>query len=360
MKLCKIGLDKRLNSLACKQSGKRYQNKMMHIQHLVGDAAFIALAGEWDTLAYAGVTNTPFQHLAYQKSWWTHLHPPEATLHTLVGRDESGRLLGLLCIFLLDGVLYFNGCVEETDYLDAIASRDMIRPFWTAVFPHLLHPNFPTWHALNLCNVPQASPTRGLLPVLAQQHGLSFSESIHEVCPIIHLPDDFDTYLESLDAKQKREIRRKLRRAEGAEAQLVIVQPEDDLATAVDDFLLLLSKSTLAKRDWLNEGRRAVFHDTAKAAQADGMLLLMFMQVGNKKASALFNFDYNGHVLVYNSGLDPAAFGALSLGEVLTVKAIEWSIANGRSTFDFLRGSEAYKYRFGARDTMVYKLHIAR
>ncbi len=330
----------------------------MNIQHLVGESAFTELAAEWDDLACSGVTNTPFQRLAYQKSWWTHLHPTEATLHTFTGRDETGQLVGLLCVYVLEGVVYFNGCVEETDYLDVIARAETIRPFWEAVFPHLF--DIADWHALSLCNVPQASPTRGLLPVLAQQHGLSFSESIHEVCPVIYLPNDFELYLESLDARQKREIRRKLRRAEGAEAKLVIVQPEDDVATAVDEFLTLLCKSTLAKRAWLNNGRRAVFHDTAKAAQADGTLLLMFMEVEGKKASGLFNFDYNGHVLVYNSGLDPEAFGALSLGEVLTVKAIEWAIANGRSTFDFLRGSEAYKYRFGARDTMIYKMHLAR
>lgn len=330
----------------------------MDIQHLVGEVAFTELAAEWDTLARAGVTNTPFQRLAYQRSWWTHLHPAEATLHTFVGRDPAGHLAGLLCVYLLDGVLYFNGCVEETDYLDVIARPETIRPFWEVVFPHLL--SLAGWHALSLCNVPQASPTRGLLPVLAQQHGLSFGESVHEVCPIIDLPNDFELYLESLDARQKREIRRKLRRAEGAEAKLVIVQQEEDVATAVDEFLTLLRKSSLAKRAWLNDGRRAVFHDTAKAAQADGTLLLMFMEVDGKKASGLFNFDYNGHVLVYNSGLDPEAFGALSLGEVLTAKAIEWAIVNGRSTFDFLRGSEAYKYRFGARDTMIYKIHLAR
>ena len=135
---------------------------------------------------------------------------------------------------------------------------------------------------------------------------------------------------------------------------------DDDVAAAVDDFLELLAQSTLEKRDWLNAGRRAVFHETARAAQADGTLLLMFVEVNGQKASALFNFDYNNHVLVYNSGLDPASFGKLSLGEVLTAWAIQWAIENGRATFDFLRGNEAYKYRFGAQDTMVYKLQLAR
>ncbi len=332
----------------------------MHTQLIQGDSVFDTLAGEWDALARQGISDTPFQHLAYQKAWWTHLQPDGATLHTITARDDDEKLVGLVCLYVVDGLVHFNGCVEETDYLDAIVLPEYAEALWTAVFEHLQGDEFPTWHTIDFCNVPQTSPSRTIVPQIAAQHDLTFAESVHEVCPVIELPDTFDAYLDAIDSKQRREIRRKLRKAKGAEADLIIVGPEDDVETAVDDFLDLLAKSTFEKRDWLNEGRRAVFQDTAKAAQADGTLLLMFIEVNGKKASALFNFDYRNHVLVYNSGLDPAAFGPLSLGEVLTAKAIEWAIENGRSTFDFLRGDEAYKYRFGAQDTMVYKLHVEK
>ena len=102
---------------------------------------------------------------------------------------------------------------------------------------------------------------------------------------------------------------------------------------AVDEFLELLQKSTYEKRDWLNEGRRAVFHEAAAAAAGAGTLQLLFAEVNGQKAAALFNFDYDGRIWVYNSGLDPAAFGSLSLGVVLTAKAIERAIENGRTEF---------------------------
>jgi CelD/BcsL family acetyltransferase involved in cellulose biosynthesis len=141
---------------------------------------------------------------------------------------------------------------------------------------------------------------------------------------------------------------------------MVVVGPDDDVETAVTDFLDLLQKSTFEKRDWLNDGRRAVFYDAARAAHQAGTLQLIFMEVRGKKAAALFNFDYNGRIWVYNSGLDPALFGALSLGVVITAKAIEYAVENGRTTFDFLRGNETYKYRFGAVDTRIYRLHLER
>ncbi|MBE2199975.1 MAG: GNAT family N-acetyltransferase [Anaerolinea sp.] len=330
------------------------------VQLIHGDAVFEQLANEWDNLARRSQTNTPFQRLAYQKAWWQHLHPHSATLHTIAVRANNGDLLGIGCFYIYNEIVYFNGCVEETDYLDLITGAATAETVWTAVLDTLLTPDFPAWHTLDLCNVPATSSSRLIVPRLAAAHGLQFAESVHEVCPIITLPDNFETYLEMLDSKQRREIRRKLRRAQGADAQLIIVGPNDDLEAAVNDFLDLLAKSTFEKRDWLHDGRRAVFHATAQAAQADGSLLLLFMEVNGRKASTLFNFDYNNAVLVYNSGLDPAAFGQLSLGEVLTAKAIEWAIDNGRTAFDFLRGDEAYKYRFGAQDTMIYKLHLAK
>ena len=62
------------------------------------------------------MTNTPFQSLAYQKAWWTHLHPENGRLHTHAVRNEDKKLLAIACLYNLDGVLYFNGCVEEPDY----------------------------------------------------------------------------------------------------------------------------------------------------------------------------------------------------------------------------------------------------
>lgn len=333
----------------------------MTITEQISDAAaFDQLKDEWDALAAQGMTNTPFQTRAYQETWWRNLHPAGSTLHTLTVRQEEQRLSAIASLYLHQNSLHFNGCVEETDYLDLIVSADKAEVGWTAVLDALTQPDFPAWQTAKFCNIPAASPSRAILPRLAAKHGLRFEEVQIEVCPVITLPATFDDYLEALDSKQRREIKRKLRRAQGAEAQFIIADPQDDLEQAVDDFLALLQKSTFEKRDWLTPGRRAVFHETAQAAAAAGTLQLLFMAIEGQKAATLFNFDYNGRIWVYNSGLDPAAFGPLSLGVVLTAKAIEWAVANGRSHFDFLRGDEEYKYRFGAVDTEIYKITLTK
>lgn len=332
----------------------------MKTTHIFGDEAFSELHDEWDALAGQSMTDTPFQSLAFQQSWWRHLQPSNASLHTITGRRENGDLAAIGCFFLQEGCLHFNGCVEETDYLDLIVREEEAEAGWTAVLNHLQQPSFPDWQTAKLCNVPTASATRRILAAVATKQGLDCHEEVVEVCPIIPLPTTFDAYLEMLDSKQRREISRKLRRAEGAEARLIAIGPDDDLTQAVDEFLTLLQLSTFEKRDWLNDSRRAVFHETAQAALAAGTLQLLFIEIEGRKAAALFNFDYKKRVWVYNSGLDPAAFGALSPGVVLTAKAVELAIENGRSEFDFLRGSESYKYQFGAQDSEIYRITLRK
>lgn len=328
-------------------------------QLIVGASAFTVLSQEWDSLAGQGMTDTPFQSLAYQRAWWTHLHPADAELVTVAVRHPDSSLAAIGCFYLRDETLYFNGCVEETDYLDLITRSEDAAICWRAVVSCLQTSALP-WSAMSLCNIPAASPTRQVLPSLVNQFNLTFSERVAEVCPIIALPDDFDTYLETLDSKQRRELNRKLRRAEAAGVTTSVVESDEDIAVAVDEFLDLLQRSTFEKRDWLNDGRRALFHEVAAAAQHAGTLQLLFTAVEGRKTAALFNFDYRDRIWVYNSGLDPALFAALSPGVVSTASAIELAIRLGRSEFDFLRGSEEYKYRFGAVDTEVYRLELGR
>jgi CelD/BcsL family acetyltransferase involved in cellulose biosynthesis len=323
-----------------------------------GPAVFEDLAAEWNVLVQESITNTPFQRLEYQKSWHRHLGPDN--LFTVSVRDDSGSLAGFGCFFLNGETLHFNGCVEETDYLDLITLPEHASRVWELVLDCLDGDGLPRWNCIDLCNVPAASPTREILPRLAQSRGFSFATERHEVCPIIGLPATFDDYLMTLDKKQRHELRRKMRRAEEAGLEIQTVTPGDDVETAVNDFLLLLQKSHPDKAEWLNDRRTAHFQDIAAAAQADGTLQLMFAVMEGRQAAALFNFDYNGRIYVYNSGFDPDAFSYLSAGVVLTARAIETAIEKGRSAFDFLRGDEIYKYRFGAQDTTIHRLVVSR
>lgn len=332
----------------------------MKTELIIGESVFTRLAEEWDDLAFQAFTATPFQTLVYQRAWWRHLAPENAILLTTITRDADNTLAGIGCFYLFNGTLHFNGCVEETDYLDLIATDDHAEAVWRSTWDCLLHPNTPLWNTVELCNIPMNSPSRTILPRLVAPAQFKLTEQQLEVCPVINLPKTFDEYMESLDSKQRRELNRKLRRAEGAGVTTIIVGNLETIDNEIDSFLDLLQKSTFEKRDWLNPRRRALFHEVGRAALEAGTLQLMFTMLEEQRAAALFNFDYKDRIWVYNSGLDPVAFSALSPGVLITAEAIAKAIQLGRTEFDFMRGDEEYKYRFGALDTMIYRISIAR
>ncbi len=325
-----------------------------------GVSGFLELAHEWDQLAGQGITNTPFQRSAYQRAWWAHLCPPNSELITVATRNSSGELLGIGCFYIQGDKICFNGSMEETDYLDLIVRDDHVEQVWQATIRCLQDYQPDRRHVLDLYNIPEASPSRSILRAIAEEQGYHFKESIIEVCPIIELPHSFDDYLETLDSRQRRELNRKMRRAEGSDVITTIVDPSDNIQAEVESFLDLLQKSTFEKRDWLTDGRRGLFHEIARDALGNGTLQLMFTSIEGRRAAGLFNFDYGGRIWVYNSGLDPAAFSALSPGVVLTATAIEEAIKLGRKEFDFLRGNEEYKYRFGAVDSNIYRIQMEK
>ena len=66
-------------------------------------------------------------------------------------------------------------------------------------------------------------------------------------------------------------------------------------------------------------------------------------------AAAVHALLGSDRILFYLSGFDPA-FRFESPGTILLGAMLEQAIAEGRREANFLRGAEAYKYAWGARD----------
>lgn len=328
---------------------------------ILGNEIFTAVdAAAWDALAKGSITDSPFQTHTYQQAWWDNLGRGE--LVSVVVDNDANELVGLAIFLLEDGGLQFNASKEETDYLDIIVKEDHAEAVWTAVFDCLCSDECPTWDTLDCWNIPADSPSKMILPRLAEARGFSLAQERAEVCPVIPLKDSFDEYLAGIDKKQRGEIRRKMKKAAGAGVTIEVVDCETDMDQAIKDFLHLLQCSTPDKKGWLEEfpTRANVFNTVAKEALEAGSLLLMFTVIEGERISALFNFIYDGRIWVYNSGNDISQHRNLSLGWVLTAHAIQHGINQGCHTFDFLRGDEKYKYRFGAHDTEIFRLTMKK
>jgi CelD/BcsL family acetyltransferase involved in cellulose biosynthesis len=199
------------------------------------------------------------------------------------------------------------------------------------------------------------------MPQLAQRCGLPVEVENEDVCPVITLPSTYDQYLEQLDKKQRHELRRKRRRAEEYGVTFEVIGQDDDLELAIDDFFRLMELSTPDKAAFLQvPGHRAFFREIGHRTLKQNILKLLFLTVEGERVAALWQFHYHDRMMLYNSGLNPTAFSALSSGIALLTYSIEDAIARGCRIYDFLQGDEEYKYRMGSAATTVHNLNIWR
>ena len=341
----------------------------MHIEVIRTAAGFAALAETWNLLLSSSASDVPFLRHEYLNAWWQTLGGgewPAGELYIVVGRLENGELAGIAPLFFApnrqgQAALMLLGSIEISDYLDLIASPEHLPAFVSALLEHLSGDQAPAWQALDLYNLHDSSPALPLLQAGAARYGWQYNQERLQHCPAIPLPGDFEKYLaEQVDKKQRHEIRRKMRRAETNEQPVrwYIANDPARLDQEAEDFLRLMANDP-QKEGFLTPLMRAQMKAAIRAAFAAGWLQLAFMEVNGQKAAAYLNFDYKNQIWVYNSGLD-FAFRELSPGWVLLGYLLEWANVQGRAAFDFMRGDEEYKYRFGAVDQFIVRACLSR
>lgn len=339
----------------------------MQFERTEDPACFDSLAAEWNALLAESISRVPFLTPEYLGSWWTHRGGgewPEARLTLVTARDDQGGLVGVAPLFNAvnrDGqpALLLLGSIEISDYLDLVVRPEHAGAFVAGLLEHLA--DLPGWDVLDLYNLQATSPTRAALANAAVARGWVTAEQTLEPTPAIPLPGDFEQYLaEQVEKKERQEIRRKLRRAENGEQAVTwrLVGAEDDLSLQTDSFLELMALNP-DKARFLTPPMRAQFRDTVRAMSARGLLHLAFLDVDGQPAAGYLSFDDGRRLYVYNSAIDPR-YNALSVGWVLLAYLIKWAIANGRRVFDFLRGHEDYKFRFGGVAGRILRLQAAR
>jgi CelD/BcsL family acetyltransferase involved in cellulose biosynthesis len=337
---------------------------------------FNALAQEWNALHQHSASPVPFLRHEYLAAWWQTLGGGEwaqAELYVVTACHANGSLAGIAPLFLThnrDGLpaLMLLGSIEISDYLDVLARPADLSAFLDALLDHLAGPDAPAWQVLDWYNLLDSSLTLPILAETVAKRRWSLAQEPLQHCPYIPLPGDWEKYLtEQVDKKQRHEIRRKMRRIEELNARSdpahqpvrwYIVQDEAKLDAENDAFLQLMANDP-AKAAFLTEAMRTQMHLAARAAFHAGWLQLSFLEVNGEKAAGYLNFDYDNHIWVYNSGLD-FRFREYSPGWVLLGYLLQWANENRRGIFDFMRGDEDYKYKFGAIDRRVVRVIIRR
>lgn len=333
----------------------------MTIKIIQNETQFDQMKVEWNSLLSLSASHVPFLRHEYLTSWWRNLGGEEwksGELAILIQNDDNEGLTGIAPFFLNGENILLLGSHEISDYLDLITPEENLENFTSEIMSYLSSEQAPHWKRMDLYNLPDRTPSLQSIKNAAVKAGFKVSQDVLQPAPSIALPSSWEEYLDSLEGRYRSEIHRKDRNAETyfLPVDWYIVTDHNQIENEMDAFLDLMADNP-EKAQFLTDPMRKQLKETALAADREDWLQLAFLTVGGVKAAGYLNFDFQNVIWVYNSGIN-STFENISPGWVLLSRLIEWAINQGRSTFDFMRGDETYKYQFGGVDQQVVRMTV--
>ena len=274
--------------------------------------------------------------------WWR-IFGAEWTPYPIAVRDR-GNLIGIAPLMIQGKRARIIGSPDVCDYLDFISApgrgQDVIR----ILLQHLGQQGI---SLLDLGPLRRDASLLADMTHVAETLGYEVTTEPEEVTLELALPATWDGFLQSLNGKQRHEIRRKLRRLhEAARIDYRVVEEAGEVKKKMDIFLTLFGSNRSDKAAFMDGQMASFFRSLAETMAEFQILKLCFLELDATPAAVAMCFDYNSTMYLYNNGYDHR-FRSLSVGLLSKVLSIKESIERGRKTYNFLKGGEAYKYRLG-------------
>ncbi len=181
------------------------------------------------------------------------------------------------------------------------------------------------------------------------------------ICPFARLPGDWDSYLnKSLSANSRQKLRRLLRQMD-ADPKLRITHTDKETLDRDIDILLKLWADRWAERKGdrmpgILKNNRVMLRHAFEAGKL--FMPILWLDERPLGALAIYVDEKKKSYLFFMAGRDQS-FEGPSSGLLLHAHSIRHAIANGFTTYDFLRGNEPYKYSFGVEEHRIKSLLVA-
>ena len=326
------------------------------------------LAERWNALLAQSRANTIFLTWEWLSAWTESYWDPNNELFVLTV-SSGGELVGVApwCIraraaglATIRQVEFLGGTDIASEYLDVFAKRGKEREVAGRIYDFLFGEARGRWDTLALTSI--SADSLFLLHLLGriEQDGKHVDIEPGVFCPNVSLPQTRAAFFGSLSANRREQFRRHLRilhRSGLVEHSMVTtregVPPGTlDIVCSLDE--LKSASGRVRFRSFLDrfmariEGRNWVQID--------------LLAVDAKPVAAFFQFRYGGTLSLYVVATDKTTYRGASVGNVLLGLCLEKAVAEGIAEYDFLRGSESYKFHWatGGRRSLNVRLHQRR
>ena len=313
----------------------------------------LSLRSDWLALWKRSSTATPFQSPDWVIPWWQHFGTGRLCVLALM---KAGELLGLAPLFVNgeeQSSLRFVG-TGNTDYLDVLLDDSASHDSVPALFNYICETR--SWLRADLENLRADSP---LLKTKSCREVREYIEE-QDACPVLSLPACAEDFVESLPQQLKHNVsyyRRKLAKLGDVTIEQAVTNNFTELFAAfvrLHEARWQMNRmcGVLAEPD-----AQSFLREASLDLLANGALRLYALRVAGRVVASLYGFHHARRTYYYLGGFDPE-FSDCSPGTVLVAHAILEAIGEGATEFDFLRGREDYKYRWGAVDHTIYRKQL--
>ncbi len=244
-----------------------------------------------------------------------------------------------------------------SEYLDLIIKKGFekstIQVFFEHIFKHCTDIDL-----FSLSGIHENSPNLDFLKSYYVSVGWQVLTS-SQVCSQVHLPNNWQTYLESFKGKHRYRLKSTIKKLM---TNFEVKFYEADLTNNLEKHLISLF--LLHQKKWVSLGLPGSFHDINKRnfyREMAGLfnstkyVKLYCLEIDNEIKACQFSFLYNNQILSLQEGFDPD-WRTKRIGNVLRALVIEKIINEGVEIYDFLGGISDHKRLWGAVENYTLNL----
>lgn len=324
-----------------------------------------ALAESWNALLSKSSAPNPFLTWEWISGWNRHFGKGKE-LQIFVVREE-GRPIGIAPFYQttrrLFGVPFrrlslLGDEAVGSDHLDLISEAGFEEKVARTLARHLVE-NARTWDLIELRGLSERSPHLPFLMEAFEEKVWTAWKEPGEICPYLALGATWENYLKGLSASMRYTVRRKIRNLEkGGVIEFVAVDTAEAGQAALETLIDLHRKRWSGEggsEDFVTEVKSRFHREVARSFFEKGIARLFLLKIDQKAVASLYGFLIGKRFFFYQAGFDPALRDK-SVGMALMAKSLEAAMAQGWEEFDFLRGTEEYKFHWTSTQRRLWNV----
>ena len=312
---------------------------------------FLRLRDDWEKLFAESSACSIFSSWDWARTWCEVFLGKGRELFTVVvyrGDEIVGIAPWFICnikwgpIFLRK--IEFIGAADTgADYLDVISRTGKEEEVANAVYDYLFVQAKKFWDVCQLRYMVSDSLFLVYLQNDMDKNHEYYSVRLGAFCPRALLGTSIEEFFKSISTKRRKRFSRERRILYGSEGFRHISAPVREQPDLVDTFFELYEK-----RWGQRPSLKKFIYTLAKKLKDGAGVTVDIMEANGQAICGAVHLYCGKDLFMYLFGVDRAYNSKISVGNVLVGVSIEKGIEEGFATYDFLKGTEEYKFYWTA------------